>query len=172
MNNVPNDMSVTVSQYLYRIGAVTKQVADRAWITDAEEFSSCINEQRFKMQFIKKYLSGKKKKAFCIETEETYGGFPDVLLFENGFGVNPVTYPTLLEFKYADKSGAITFKPTQPAFYKKYNWIPIYVVAFNGKSNKVHIFATYHLRDVRSPYYTEGKARINLSKVEKGFNIL
>lgn len=125
------------------------------------DYSKCKNEQEFKMLFIKSAKNQKDFYTFCIETEETVKGFPDVLCIHKETGV-----ASFEEFKYT-KTGKIKLQPTQPAFYKKYNDLPIAIVAYNAKTDKVHTFMTYELFDNNSPYYMNEKSEVDLCRAEK-----
>ena len=85
------------------------------------DYKKCKNEQDFKMAWFKRF---KRYYAdmFCIETEETVGGFPDVM----ALGYNQMAH--FFEFKFT-KTGKIKFQPTQPAFYKAHNTMDITVLA-------------------------------------------
>ena len=124
------------------------------------DYSKCKNEQEFKMLFIKLAKNQKDFYTFCIETEETVKGFPDVLCIHKETGV-----AYFEEFKYT-KTGKIKFQPTQPAFYKKYNDLPITIVAYDAKTDKVHMFRTNELFMKASPYYMNEKAEVDLCKAE------
>ena len=124
-------------------------------------YSKCKNEQEFKMLFLKSAKNRKDFFTFCIETEETVKGFPDVLCIEKT--ADKVSFE---EFKYT-KTGKIKFQPTQPAFYKKYFTLPIIVVAYNAKTDKVHTFMTNKLFDKNSPYYMNEKAEVDLCEAEQ-----
>lgn len=125
------------------------------------DYSKCKNEQEFKMLFIKSAKNQKDFYTFCIETEETVKGFPDVLCIHKETGV-----ASFEEFKYT-KTGKIKFQPTQPAFYKKYNDLPIVIVAYNAKTAKVHWIGIRELFDKSSPYYMNEKAEVDLCRAEK-----
>lgn len=129
-------------------------------LPNTADYSKCKDEQSFKMLFLKSAPNKKDFYMFCIETEETIKGFPDVLC------INKETdKASFEEFKYT-KTGKIKFQPTQPSFYKKYNTLPIAVVAYNAKTNKVHWFLTNELFNKESPYYMNEKAEVDLSKAE------
>ena len=121
-------------------------------------YSKCKNEQEFKMKFLKNAKNKQDFYCFCIETEETVKGFPDVLCVEKNTDFE--------EFKYT-KTGKIKFQPTQPSFYKRYSTLPICVVAYNAKSDKVHWIMTHELFDKESPYYMNEKEEVDLCKVEQ-----
>lgn len=99
------------------------------------DYSRCKDEQSFKMAFVKEMKKNLYwKEVFCIETEETILGFPDVMTLTQS------NIACFFEFKFSDSSGKIKFKPTQPAFYKKHKNMNIQVVAYNKKKNKVEKF--------------------------------
>lgn len=127
-------------------------------------YSKCKNEQEFKMLFLKSAPNKNQFYTFCIETEETVKGFPDVLCIEKT--TDKVSFE---EFKYT-KTGKIKFQPTQPAFYKKYSTLPIIVVAYNAKTDKVHCFETHELFNKESPYYMNTNSEVDLNKVEEKKN--
>lgn len=124
------------------------------------DYSKCKNEQEFKMLFLKSAKDRKDFFTFCIETEETVKGFPDVLYIKKSDA-----QASFEEFKYT-KTGKIKFQPTQPSFYKKYNDLPITIVAYDAKTDKVHTFMTYELFDRNSPYFMNEKAEVDLCKAE------
>lgn len=129
-------------------------------LKDNISYLKCKNEQEFKMMFLKKARNKQDFYSFCIETEETVKGFPDVLCLEKS-----TDKASFEEFKYT-KTGKIKFQPTQPAFYKKYSTLAIGIVAYNAKSNKVHFFMTRELFNKESPYYMDEKAEVDLNKAE------
>lgn len=123
-------------------------------------YSKCKSEQEFKMKFLKNAKNKQAFHCFCIETEETVKGFPDVLCVEKN-----TDKASFEEFKYT-KTGKIKFQPTQPSFYKRYSTLPICVVAYNAKSDKVHWIMTHELFDKESPYYMNEKSEVDLCKAE------
>lgn len=131
------------------------------------DYAHCKNEQEFKKLFIAKELHRRDigQKIFCIETEETVAGFPDVMELVT-ISAGSCTQAFFYEFKISDQSGNIKFQPTQPAFYKHNSELPIKVVAYNRFSKRVHAFRTNEIFNKDSPYYTNN-ARINLCSVEK-----
>ena len=124
-------------------------------------YSKCKNGQEFKMKFLKNAKNKQDFYCFCIETEETVKGFPDVLCVEKN-----TDKASFEEFKYT-KTGKIKFQPTQPSFYKRYSTLPICVVAYNAKSDKVHCFMTHELFNKESPYYMNEKSEVDLCKAEQ-----
>ena len=125
------------------------------------DFSKCQNEQQFKMKYISTILKPQSEKVFCIETEETVKGFPDVMCLAGKKGLQPVAF--FFEFKYSNAQGKIKFQPTQPAFYKAHNEIMhIIIVAYNKKTNKVHEFTVSCLFNEGSPYCMNEKVEVQL----------
>ena len=122
-------------------------------------YLGCQNEQQFKMKWLKAHELSKIV-PFCIETEETVKGFPDVLC------IDKVTKQVhFLEFKFT-KSGKIKFQPTQPAFYKKHYYLPIKIVAYNAKTLTVHYIMKEDLFQESSAYKMNEKAEVDLRKAE------
>lgn len=133
-----------------------------------DDFVTCENEQQFKKLYCTSRLKQRgavtvKQKLFCIETEETVAGFPDVMELTTFCGKTTARF---FEFKISDKRGNIKFQPTQPSFFKQNYELDIKVVAYNRASKRVHVFSTNEILDKESPYYTTN-ARINLCAVEK-----
>lgn len=131
-------------------------------------FSGLKDEQSFKMKYIKVYMKLNQdfQRIFCIETEETVKGFPDVMeIIIQPLKTNTVNF---YEFKFSDKNGKIKFQPTQPSFYRHNSALNIEVVAYNQKTEKIHIFKTESLFDIESPYRMNEKAEVNLCLAEKG----
>lgn len=125
----------------------------------SDDYTDCQNEQQFKMKWLKiNELPNFTK--FCIETEETVKGFPDVMFIDND-----TKQAHFAEFKFT-KTGKIKFQPTQPAFYKKYNGLPITIIAYNAKTDKVHTFMANELFMKASPYYMNERAEVDLNKEE------
>ena len=119
-------------------------------------YNKCKNEQDFKMTWFKKF---KKYYAdmFCIETEETVGGFPDVM----ALGYNQQAH--FFEFKFT-KTGKIKFQPTQPAFYKAHNTMDINVIALWVKDDKAvpYQFSVKELFVKGSPFELNERGEVNL----------
>lgn len=133
-------------------------------VTDT--YLTCKDEQDFKklycMAELKKKYQNTVQKIFCIETEETVAGFPDVMELL----IDSIIRARFYEFKFSDKRGNIKFQPTQPAFYKMNPEMEILVVAYNCVSKRVHLFHAHDIFNKTSPYYTTN-TRINLCAVEK-----
>lgn len=133
-------------------------------VTDT--YLTCKEEQDFKKLYIvaelKKRYQNTIQKIFCIETEETVAGFPDVMELLIDSTIRAHFY----ELKFSDKRGNIKFQPTQPAFYRMNPEMEICVVAYNHKSHRVHTFSANEISNKSSPYHTANR-RINLCKVEK-----
>lgn len=141
-----------------------------------EEYAICNNEQHFKKLYCYNELSKQNTihKIFCIETEETVAGFPDVMETIT-ISAGSCTQAFFYEFKFSSKNGVIKFQPTQPAFYKKNSELPIKVVAYNNQSKRVHVFSTNELFNKESPYCIKKQngvyARIDLTLVEKELGV-
>ena len=123
-----------------------------------EKFAKCKDEQSFKMMWLKENQTPNFYR-FCIETEETVKGFPDVMEI-NKFDLTT----TLLEFKFT-KTGRIKFQPTQPAFYKSHPELRIYVLAYNAKTKQLHLFES-GLIFREGAYKMNEKAEVDLCKAE------
>ena len=65
------------------------------------KYSECKTEQAFKMEWIRRNRKNFME-IFCIETEETVKGFPDVLAIEENDHCNQTPY--FVEFKKADNN--------------------------------------------------------------------
>ena len=133
----------------------------------SDDFVKCRDEQAFKKLYCSLRLRQKEcknQKIFCIETEETVAGFPDVMELFTGSTFPIVTH--FYEFKASDRYGNIEFQPTQPAFYKNNEDLKVLVVAYNRKSQRVHTFRANEIFNKNSPYHTTNR-RINLCAVEK-----
>ena len=90
------------------------------------------NEAEFKKDFVE-LLKSTGSTVFCIESEETVPGFPDVLEIKGG---NTCLY----EMKITDRHGIFKMQKTQPRFYKMYPTLKIYVVIWdNGMHNYLSI---------------------------------
>lgn len=134
-------------------------------------YEDCKTEQAFKMEWLRRNKD-KFLKLFCIETEETVKGFPDVLgiresvvLDDKGAEKHKWQTPVFFEFKFT-KTGKIKFQPTQPAFYKAHSDMNIWIVAFNRKTGNVHEFYAKELFNNKSAYRLNLKAEVNLNKAE------
>lgn len=122
------------------------------------DFSDCKNEQQFKMKYIKTMFKPFYDRVFCIETEETVKGFPDVMCLSG-------TKAYFFEFKYSNAQGKIKFQPTQPAFYRLNNkYMHIWIVAYNKKTNTVVQFPAgcMSCNKEGAQYYINEKAEVQL----------
>lgn len=125
------------------------------------DFSDCKNEQQFKMKYIKTVIQPFCNEVFCIETEETVKGFPDVMCLKKREGACPVA--CFYEFKFANAQGKIKFQPSQPAFYKAHNsTMKVMIIAYNKRTNSVSEFTASCLFDNNSPYHLNEKAEVVL----------
>lgn len=140
------------------------------------DYTICNSEQHFKKLYCVNEIKKQNdmQKIFCIETEETVAGFPDVMETMT-ISARSYTQVNFYEFKFSSKNGVIKFQPTQPAFYKKNSELNIKVVAYNNQSKRVHVFSTNELFDKESPYYIKKQngvyARIDLTLVEKELGV-
>lgn len=124
----------------------------------AEKYAKCKDEQSFKMMWLKENQTPSFYR-FCIETEETVKGFPDVMEIDK-FNLTTV----FIEFKFT-KTGKIKFQPTQPAFYKSHPELIISIVAYNAKTKTLHLFGAGSLFLDRG-YKMNEKAEVDLCKAE------
>ena len=130
----------------------------------APEYMNCKWEQDFKLRYIKNNFAPLKYlKTFCIETEETVAGFPDVMTLECCSYGNIVNF---YEFKFSDRFGKIKFQPTQPAFYKKNPEMKVIVIAYNKKTGVLHKFPVSEIFRKESKYKINVRAEINLCNAE------
>ena len=137
-----------------------------------EDFIKCLDEQEFKKLYCNNRLRQRGtvtsvQKLLYIETEETIPGFPDVMELVTFVGRTEAKF---YEFKISDSRGNIHFQPTQPPFYRNNRELWIEVVAYNRKSQRVHIFSADEIFDKNSPYYTTNR-RINLTNAEKEIGV-
>ena len=99
------------------------------------KYSECKTEQAFKMEWIRRNRKNFME-IFCIETEETVKGFPDVLAIEENDHCNQTPY--FVEFKKA-RNGFIHFQPTQPAFFKAHQRLFHSVVSLVENKGKFYV---------------------------------
>ena len=109
------------------------------------------DEQEFKMFFIKTLQNniraeGRTSNIFCIETESTVKGFPDVLVDIQG------TQAIYFEFKISTAKEEIKFEKTQPPFYKRNKDMQIYVVAYNITKQRAVVFKALDIFLEDSPF--------------------
>lgn len=123
---------------------------------DGVNYVGCRDEQEFKMKFVKEVLKKENKNVFCIETEETVKGFPDVLDINDKTGVT-----TLYEFKVA-RQGKIKFQPSQPAFYLQHKDLNVKIVALDLKRLIYVIFNASCLFNEFSPYQINEKGEVSI----------
>ena len=109
------------------------------------------NEAEFK-----KYFIGALRNAggtpFCIESEETEPGFPDVLEIRGGRA-------NLYEMKITDRHGVFKMQKTQPRFYKTYQNLQIYVVVWD---NAMGNFITIPARMVADRCAEHGSLKLDI----------
>lgn len=132
-------------------------------LTDGK-FPRFKDEQELKMWFMKRRFEPLKKNiySFCIETEETCAGFPDVMITEKS-----TSETTFYEFKHSHDSNSVKFRPAQPAFYKKHDKMNIYIIAYNSRSGCVHMFTPEEMFDKNSPYFMSENGTVNLENAER-----
>ena len=128
------------------------------------KYLDCISEQDFKLRYVKdNFAQLKKHKIFCIETEETIAGFPDVMLLSCGEHRRLAYF---YEFKFSDRFGKIKFQPTQPSFYKRNPEMDVTVIAYNKKTGVLHRFPASEIFKKESKYKIDVRAEINLCNAE------
>lgn len=92
------------------------------------------NEQDFKMAWIRscteRALPGTR--FFCVETEETEPGFPDVMT------LSFKQTAKFFEMKLADAKDNFTLQPTQPLFYRGHTDMNISIMVWSNKRNKLY----------------------------------
>ena len=125
-----------------------------------EDYAKCQNEQQFKMLWLKRNQNPNTY-FFCIETEETVKGFPDVMSV-----CRETTKSIFFEFKFT-KTGKIKFQPTQPAFYKAHSDMNIWIVAYNAKTKTLHHFEKNELFKAGNVYEMNDKSEVDLWLSEK-----
>lgn len=134
------------------------------YYSKAPEYLDCVSEQQFKLQYIKNsFAKLERTKTFCIETEETIAGFPDVMTLVCS---NCENLARFYEFKFSDRFGRIKFQPTQPSFYKRNPEMEVTVVAYNKKTGVLHKFPASEIFKKESKYKIDMRAEINLCSAE------
>lgn len=110
---------------------------------------STMSETFFKEEYLKLLRRNFGRASFfCIETEETEPGMPDVL------GVmRDKTGTVFLEFKVADNRRMIKFQHTQPSWYYRNSMLPIYIVAFDPITRLTFTMSPDHALSLRTLYY-------------------
>lgn len=138
------------------------------------KYEDCKTEQSFKMLWIKNHKKDYLK-LFCIETEETVKGFPDVLGIKEVMvhdkelnEVCKVQQPVFIEFKIA-KKGWIKFQPTQPAFYKANKELNIFVCALCEHRGNfyIHGFNVQELFREGSMYKMDDMNQVDLNPMSE-----
>ena len=122
------------------------------------EYAKCQNEQQFKVRYVNKVLRKLYPTVFCIETEETVSGFPDVLCLQKN------SKAVFYEFKFSNAQGKIKFQPTQPAFYRLHSDLDIWVVALNNKTKEAVVFPVWDISSKKDErrFYINEKAEVQL----------
>ena len=111
------------------------------------------NEAEFKRDFVE-ILRKAGGTPFCIETEETEPGFPDVLEIKGGKAV-------LYEMKLANKKGIFKMQKTQPLFYKKHQNLQIYVVVWD---NGMHNYLTVPAKMIADRCAEHGSLKLDIKE--------
>lgn len=134
------------------------------YYSKAPQYLDCISEQDFKLRYVKNnFAKLEHTKTFCIETEETIAGFPDVMtLVCSNYGKLAKFY----EFKFSDRFGRIKFQPTQPSFYKRNPEMEVTIIAYNKKTGVLHKFPASEIFKKESNYKIDVRAEINLCNTE------
>ena len=110
-------------------------------------------EAEFKRDFVE-VLRKAGGTLFCIETEETEPGFPDVLDIKGGKAV-------LYEMKLANKKGIFKMQKTQPLFYKKHQNLQIYVVIWD---NGMHNYLTVPAKMIADRCAEHGSLKLDIKE--------
>ena len=88
-------------------------------------------EQEFKTEIIDLWKKAKTfKYVFCIETEETEPGFPDVMAIRED---NTCAF---FEFKVTNKKGKMKFERSQPVFYMRHKEMEIHLFVYDNSSDR------------------------------------
>ena len=111
------------------------------------------NEAEFKRDFVE-LLRESGGTPFCIESEETEPGFPDVLEIKGGKAV-------LYEMKLANKKGIFKMQKTQPLFYKKHQNLQIYVVIWD---NGMHNYLTVPAKMIADRCAEHGSLKLDIKE--------
>lgn len=121
------------------------------------KFSDCKTEQAFKMLYVKTVLKPIYQYVFCIETEETIKGFPDVMCITKEGKVR------FFEFKYTH-SNKIKFQPTQPAFYRQCPDLDVWVIAYKAKTDEIVEFPVWDMSTKKGEkkYFLDERAEVQL----------
>jgi hypothetical protein len=116
-----------------------------------------MDEATFKKQKVEKWkTSGTFESVFCIETEETETGFPDVL------AIDKVHVSQLYEFKVSDARGIIKFERGQPLFYKKYPHLNVEIVALDNRTGETVFIPSAALFDPNSQWPIKPNREVQL----------
>lgn len=106
----------------------------------------------------------KKKKIFdyifCIETEETVKGFPDVMV-----KLKDMEVYKFFEFKVSDDKGRIKFTMAQPGFYVRHTRMDIQVLALDNRHSEhdeMIMFPVSKLFERDSPFEMNGNREVFL----------
>ena len=111
------------------------------------------NEAEFKKDFVE-LLRTAGGTPFCIESEETEPGFPDVLEIRK-------TEAILYEMKITDRHGIFKMQKTQPRFYKTYPNLRIYVVIWD---NGMHNYLTVPAKMIADRCAEHGSLKLDIKE--------
>lgn len=111
------------------------------------------NEADFKRDFVEE-LRKAGGTPFCIESEETEPGFPDVLDVKNGEAL-------FFETKITDRHGIFKMQKSQPRFYKTYPNLHIYVVIWD---NGMHNYLTVPARMIADRCAEHGSLKLDIKE--------
>jgi hypothetical protein len=112
-------------------------------------------EAEFKKRHIEKWKKlGIYARVYCIESEETEPGFPDVIAQNGAFD--------FFEFKVSDARGVIKFQKTQPSFYKRNPNLRVTVVALDNRDGEVIMFPASALFEADSQFNINSKLEVQL----------
>jgi len=86
---------------------------------------------------------------FCIETEETIPGFPDVIKVPRGHALG--SFSRFFEFKCSNEYGVIKFKKSQPLFYRQ-NYLQhvIDILAWDKRYSRVVMISAAEVLERKS----------------------
>ena len=115
----------------------------------AESIGTFADEDGFKKKFMKivSSMPDKYKTVLAIENA-VEPGMPDLIV------VDRKNRSTFVETKYA-RRGVITFKKTQIPWYRKNKNLPIFILAYNDKTENVHVInASYIIAKAQSVCFT------------------
>lgn len=96
------------------------------------------DELSFKHKLMEQLIETKKyKKVFSIENS-VEPGMPDLLIIDHDDRI------FFIETKYA-KNGVITFKRTQPIWYKRHKDLNIFISSYDDRTTDIHVVSAKHI---------------------------